>query len=188
MDVKAVTNSYGALQKWVENGEMARTLGTIADVAVKAAMESLESARFADDPKAETGRAITHLQTAHAALETRWEGGTYSDYSSYLNAATNDRKVLVLTALAYQYVGDRAQALRVVKQLESFDRRFMTKYMTTVARHPVHTAKRSASFYVHPLKATKALWSGTKAAIGAEEDIKQLRAGIEQMELPASVG
>jgi hypothetical protein len=187
VDVEKVIKSYDALQKWVENGEMARTLGTIADVAVKAAMESLESARFADDPKAETGRAITHLQTAHAALETKWEGGTYSDYSTYLNAATNDRKVLILTALAYQYVGDRAQALRVVKQLESFDRRFMTKYMATIVRHPVHTAKRSASFYVRPFKATKALWDGGKGMVRADGDIKQLREGIEQMELPAAV-
>ena len=64
MDVKAVTDSYSALQKWVENGEMARTLGTIAGVAVKAAMESLESTLSADDPKAEMGRTIGHLQTA----------------------------------------------------------------------------------------------------------------------------
>lgn len=186
MNGKAIVQaarSYESLKKYVESGELARTLGTIGDVASDAATEALTSARFASRPTEETGRAITHLQLAHKAFERKWKGDGYSSYAEQMEAAAKDREMLVLMALAYQYVGDRALALRTLELVESFEARFLKGYYSNAARHPVHSAKRSGSFYLSPFRSTKAAVKAIKPPL-SDRQIEELRAEMERMELP----
>jgi hypothetical protein len=179
------SKSYGQLKQFVETGELARTLGTIGDVATKAALASLRNADFAADPRREIASTITHLQSAHAAYESIWQGDGYSSYSDYLNAVANDRRVLLLMVLAYQYVGERPLALRTLALLDSFEKRFLKRYVTTIVRHPVHTGKRSMSAYLSPIRSGRALIGGIKGEL-SDDQLAELRAGIETMALPVA--
>jgi hypothetical protein len=76
----------------------------------------------------------------------------------------------------------------MVERLEAFEGRFRKKILTTIVRHPVHWSRRSASFYLRPIKTTKAVYGAFQQDAAEDGGLGELRAGIEQMELPASVG
>jgi hypothetical protein len=183
VSLAGAARSYRSLARFVESGELARTLSTIGDVSTKAALTSLQSASFARRPELEVRGAITHLQTAHAAYESRWEGcGSYADF---FDATTNDRKVLLMLALAYQYVGERELALRTIDELSELQARWRKHVAKNAIRHPIDATKRYASFYVAPLRSMKSV--ATWAIAGAKEpDLAELRRGLAAMEMPAA--
>ncbi|MEU6680268.1 hypothetical protein [Streptomyces sp. NPDC046925] len=149
--VEFVTPYYSKLKRYVENGNMARTLGTFGHSEMKAARDALSKTEMAVNPSGQLWSAVSHLESAHSAYQDVYSYDEYATLPAVVGALKGDVMACCLMASSYVYLREFELSKRAIREaLEVTDEMRFGSQIGKLFEHPLKSWKQGVHAILTP--------------------------------------
>jgi hypothetical protein len=156
----ASAGSLNKVKKFVQTGELQRTLSALGEVELEAAKLALSSANIAQDPTREVHAAVTHLQSAHVAFKNKYCSKEFITLPDEHKAANVDVWICCLMAMCYRYLNEEKLVQKCLDEAGAAIRVIYPGVFGRVGRMFTWKGwKQGAAVYIRPFHHFKAIFA-----------------------------